>query len=195
VNPSGCAGNGFRDNLGQARSRGFDLQVSAAPIRNMLVNLAVGYTNAEFTKTIAIPGTDENGNPITQIVVRDGDTLGVTPWQAALSLEQSFAAFGEGEAYVHVEDRYGSHDNGKSVDRDDSSAVSFDATKRFDPAVNQVNLRFGWRKAGLDASLFVNNLLDKSPLLSQAHDTPASTLFYYNTIRPRTIGATLTYRR
>jgi len=29
VNPSGCAGNGFRDNLGQARSRGFDLRASA----------------------------------------------------------------------------------------------------------------------------------------------------------------------
>jgi iron complex outermembrane recepter protein len=195
VNPSGCAGNGFRDNLGQARSRGFDLQISAAPVRNLLVNLAVGYTNAEFTKTIAIPGTDDDGNAITQIVVRDGDTLGVTPWQAAVSLEQTFTAFSDGEAYVHLEDRYGSHDNGKSVDRDDSSAVSFDASQRFDPAINEVNLRLGWRKSGLDASLFVNNLLDKAPLLSQAHDTSTSTLFYYNTIRPRTIGVTLTYRR
>jgi len=53
-----------------------------------------------------------------------------------LSLEQSFTAFGDSEAYVHFEDRYGSHDNGRSVDRDDRSAVSFDPTKRLDPAVN-----------------------------------------------------------
>ena len=55
-------------------------------------------------------------------------------------------------------------------------------------------MRFGLRNAGLDASLFVNNLLDKAPLLSQSHDTSTSTLFYYSTLRPRTIGLTLTYR-
>lgn len=195
VNPAGCAGNGFRDNLGRARSTGFDLQLSAAPTANLLLNLAVGYTNAEFTKTISIPGTDSQGSPITQIVVRDGDTLGVTPWQLAASIERTFTAFADSEGYFHLEERYGSHDGGKSVNRDDPTAVGFDPYQRFDPAINELNLRLGLRKAGLDASLFVNNLLDSAPLLSQTHDTSTSTLFYYNTIRPRTIGLTLTYRR
>lgn len=154
----------------------------------------MGYTNAEFTKTVAIPGTDGLGNPITQIAVRKGDTLGVTPWQLAAYVERSFGAFNDGEGYLRVEDRYASHDGGRSVNRDDSTAVGFDAYQRFDPAINEVNLRFGLRKSGLDASLFVNNVLDKAPLLSQTHDTSTTTLFYYNTIRPRTIGLTLTYR-
>lgn len=194
VNPAGCAGNGFRANLGQARSRGFDLQVSATPATGWLVNLAMGYTNTEFTKTVAIPGTDSLGNPVTQIAVRKGDTLGVTPWQVAAYVERTFGAFNDGEGYLRLEDRYASHDDGKSVNRDDNTAVGFDAYQRFDPAINEVNLRFGLRKSGLDASLFVNNVLDKAPLLSQTHDTSTTTLFYHNTIRPRTIGLTLTYR-
>src|SRR3546814_15803774 len=39
----------FTDNLGSARSRGFDLQVSARPLDGLSLDLAVGYTDAEYT--------------------------------------------------------------------------------------------------------------------------------------------------
>jgi hypothetical protein len=52
------------------------------------------------------------------------------------------------------------------------------------------------RLAGLDVSLFVNNLFDANPLLGMQHS------LYYDpqeykaaALRPRTIGITLTYRQ
>src|SRR3546814_1784784 len=43
-----CALPIFTDNLGSARSRGFDLQVSARPLDGLSLDLAVGYTDAEY---------------------------------------------------------------------------------------------------------------------------------------------------
>ena len=60
--------------------------------------------------------------------------------------------------------------------------------------MTEVDLRAGLRIGGVDASLFVNNLFDAAPLLAKSHDTETSPLYYYRTIRPRTLGLTVGYR-
>jgi hypothetical protein len=50
------------------------------------------------------------------------------------------------------------------------------------------------RKWNADLSPFVENLLDEAPLLGKEHDVETSPLFYYGTVRPRTVGMTITYR-
>jgi len=46
----------------------------------------------------------------------------------------------------------------------------------------------------VDFSLFVNNVTNSSDPLSRGHDTIPSTLFYVESYRPRTIGATVQVR-
>jgi len=192
VSPGGaCAGNGFRDNLGQAVSKGFDLQAEGRVTHNLTLSAAIGYVDAAFSKTVSV--TDPiTGNP--DVFVSRGDTLAGPPWQLTGAVDYTFNAFDEREGYVHLEERYSSHNDGRKASLDDPNAVGYDPTLRMDPAVSQLNLRFGARQGGLDASLFVNNVFDKTPLLNISHDTANSPLFYYNSVRPRTIGITVTYR-
>ena len=108
-------------------------------------------------------------------------------------MEYTYPLLG-GQSYAYVQDQYGSRDTGRLALRDNSQAAGYDPTLTADPAVNVLDLRLGLRRSGLDASLFIDNLLDRQPLLSKAHDTTDSPLFYYHTIRPRTVGLTVTYR-
>ena len=192
VSPGGaCSGNGFRDNLGQAISKGFDFQAEGRLTRDLTLSAAVGYVDAKFSKTVSVvdPVT---GNP--DVFVSRGDTLVGSPWQLTGALDYAFHVLGDGEQYLHVEERYSSHNDGRKASLNDPNAVGYDPTLTLDPAVSQLNLRLGLRQSGLDASLFVNNLLNESPFLNISHNTADSPLFYYNTVRPRTYGITVTYR-
>jgi len=93
-----------------------------------------------------------------------------------------------------VEDVYRSHASGRAANLDDPAALGYDPAIPFDPATNLLNARLGASLHGAQVSLFVNNLLNSHPLLQRTHDIPGSPLFYDNTFRPRTIGATVTYR-
>jgi iron complex outermembrane receptor protein len=184
---AGCAGNGFRDNLGSAVSKGFDFQAVTQLSDNLTVGGAVGYVSAKLEKTIESQGL---------IITRSGDSLPGSPWQLALNIDYQRPAFGDGEFYVHADARHNSHNNGGNVTAEDPRALGYDPSIEFDPAITEVNLRMGVRLwDGVDASLFVNNLFDKAPLLNKGHDTETSPLFYYSTIRPRTIGVTVSVRK
>ncbi len=47
---------------------------------------------------------------------------------------------------------------------------------------------------GVVSSVFVNNLFDTAPLLGKSRDVDTSSLYYYRTVRPRTVGLTVSYR-
>ena len=184
---AGCAGNGFRDNLGSAVSKGFDFQAVTQLTDNLTVTGAVGYVSAKLQKTIESQGL---------IVTRDGDSLSGSPWQLALHVDYQRPAFGDGEFYLHADTRYNSHNDGHNVTAEDPRALGYDPSIEFDPAITEVNLRGGVRLwQGVDVSLFVNNLFDKAPMLNKTHNTETSPLFAYGTIRPRTVGITVSVRR
>jgi outer membrane receptor protein involved in Fe transport len=185
---AGCAGNGFRDNIGEARSRGFDLQFSIRATDRLQFSGAIGYVDAKFTKTVI---KNLSGDDV--IFARKGDSLEGSPWQLAGNVDYTIPA-GNHEYYLHGDARHASHNDGRFASFDDPMASGYDPELRFDPAITEVNLRAGVRLQGIDASLFVNNLFDSAPLLSKSRDTDTSPLFYYRTIRPRTFGLTVGYR-
>ncbi len=182
---AGCAGNGFRDNIGSARSQGFDLQFSLNATDNLQLSGSLGYVDAKFTETVIVNG---------KIYAREGDTLGGSPWQLAGNVDYTIPADSLGEVYLHADARYNSHNTGKLAAYDDPNASGYDPALQFDPAVTEVNLRAGLRTSGVDVSVFANNVFNTAPLLGKAHDVETSPLFYYRTLRPRTIGLTVGYR-
>ncbi|MXO65289.1 TonB-dependent receptor [Altericroceibacterium endophyticum] len=182
---AGCAGNGFRDNIGAATSKGFDLQVSLRATDNLQLSGSVGYVDAKLTKTVVV-------NDV--VFARDGDALEGSPWQLAGNVDYTLPLSTLGEGYIHADARYNSHNNGKRAMYDDPAASGYDPTLQFDPAVTEVNMRIGLRSGNVDASIFVNNLLNAAPLLGKNRDTDTSPLYYYRTLRPRTAGLTVSYR-
>ncbi|MEO5706435.1 MAG: TonB-dependent receptor [Alteraurantiacibacter sp.] len=182
---AGCAGNGFRDNIGSARSQGFDLQFSLNATDNLQLSGSLGYVDARFTQTVIVGG---------KTYARAGDTLGGSPWQLAGNVDYTIPADRLGEVYLHADARYNSHNDGVLAAYDDPNASGYDPSLQFDPAVTEVNVRAGLRTGGVDASIFVNNLFNSTPLLGKSHDVETSPLFYYRTPRPRTIGLTVGYR-
>ncbi|MEP7310986.1 MAG: TonB-dependent receptor [Pseudomonadota bacterium] len=180
-----CSGNEFRDNVGSASSRGFDLQASIAVTNSLTVSTSVGYAEVELSEDVVLQGA---------LFSRKGDTIGGSPWQITAGIDYVFP-LGGGQAYVHVDNRYGSRNNGSVARRDDPGAVGYDPELTADPAVSETNLRVGLRKGNADISLFVDNVLDKAPLLGKQHDVEGSPLFYYGTTHPRTIGMTITFRQ
>ena len=98
------------------------------------------------------------------------------------------------EGYFHADVRYNSRNNGKLAMYDEPTASGYDPTLQFDPAVTEANLRAGVRKGDVDASIFVNNLFNTAPLLGKSHDTQSSELYYFRTVRPRTVGLTVSFR-
>lgn len=184
---AGCGGNAFTDNLGRAISKGFDLQATSVLSKNLTVSGSAGYVDGRLQKTLFTPDG--------RIIVRKGDALIGSPWQLALNGDFHRAIPWDSQAYFGAYVRYNSKNNGRHVAYDDPNAVGYDPTLRFDPAVTEVTLRTGIRHNGIDASLFVTNLFDAHPELSRVHDTPQSSLYYFSTLRPRTIGLTVTLRR
>ncbi len=184
VNPGGCAGNGFRDNLGSATSKGFEFLTSFELTENLLFTGTVGYVKATFDDTLTSPAG---------IITTEGDSLPVTPWQMSAVLDY-FRPIGGAEGYFHAEHQYGSQNNGQNGSLNPNN-IGYDPGALFDPAVNQTNLRIGWRNEAFDISLYANNVFDEAPLLSRYHDVNASPLYYFRTLRPRTVGLTVTYRR
>lgn len=182
---AGCAGNGFRDNIGAARSQGFDLQFSLRATDNLQFSGSVGYVDAKFTKTVVV-------NDV--LFAREGDSLEGSPWQLAGNIDYTIPISDRTETYFHADARYNSKNNGKLAAYDDPTASGYDPTLQFDPAITEVNLRAGIRAGDIDASVFVNNLFDTAPLLGKAHDIETSPLYYYRTVRPRTVGLTVSYR-
>lgn len=185
-----CGGIGFTANLGTASSNGFDLQARVRPLNSLTLTASVGYTDATYSKTVGSGGT---------IIVNQGDTvgsppLGISPWTLAVSAEYDFTPVDGYDCYIRIDDSYRSHNTGKSAALDDPNALAYDPNIPFDPATNELDLRFGAVVGGADVSLFVNNVLNSHPLLQRTHDIPGSPLYYDLTFRPLTAGVTATYR-
>jgi outer membrane receptor protein involved in Fe transport len=183
----GC-GFQFTSNLGEADSKGFDVQTVIRPNDAISLGATVGYTDARFTKTVQL-------QPTVQSIVRDGDHLGASPWTAAAFAQVNFPAFGT-QGYLRADYQYGA----KQTDRTQFSnplnggyALWFEGV----PEQSFTSLRTGLTWGGLDVSVFAQNLFDTRPRLTATQDiaTPdgGTPLFYVISWRPRTIGFTATY--
>lgn len=181
-------GFGYNTNLGKAVSKGFDLQVQAAPIENLRITAALGYADAAYRTTVLGAAS---GGAAPPMLAKEGDDLGTPAWQASLSNDYSWAFLAGSKAYV-----FGSYQYTGDYHRTGSLGVNgYSPFYRNGKAVDTATVRTGVRRDGWDFSAYVNNLFNNQV------DT-----YYYRaaasgpdgaraeTLRPRTIGLSATYR-
>lgn len=178
---------GFRyiENRGSARSRGFDAQVNLRPARGLSFDLNVTYTDATNRETInTLPGA-----PVPGTIVRKGDRF-AGPWSGSFAMDyQSSLGSGDLSGYAHLQ-----YDFQTVADASKSYNVNYR------PALNRIDdtqflsARVGVRKADVDVSLFVDNLLNSDAVIGIQHWHPTATRVLEQSFRPRSFGATASYR-
>jgi iron complex outermembrane recepter protein len=186
VNIAACRGS-FIVNVGAARSTGFDLAADMHVTPELMVSGSVGYADARITQDFK--GPQLAGVPT--YFAHAGDKVGGPPLTGTVAGDYERSITDDKRLYVHGDYQYISH--GPTVDY---TIFGADPLARRSDSFGQLALRTGMRTKGLDVSVFVQNLLDASPILSSERGSlaPGDTLFTETTIRPRTIGVTATYR-
>jgi outer membrane receptor protein involved in Fe transport len=177
----------YTGNLGEAVSKGFDLQIQYQVIHNLETELAVGYTDAKYVKTAYSGGS---------ILANSGDAIGTPyaapPWTISLGTQYNFSVL-DHAAFARADVEYTSHNSNLTPALDPVSS-SYDAALGNPPATTFISLRSGMAIKGTQVSLFVDNLLNTHPGLNLTHEDQFTVLFQNTTFRPRTVGVTATYR-
>jgi iron complex outermembrane receptor protein len=178
----------YTANLGKAVSKGFDLQLDYQVLDSLHLDGTLGYTDARYSaNAYSADGT---------LLIANGDAIGgqpwISPWTATAGAEYDFQLM-ENDAYARVDYEFASH-NGWPLATQNPLSESYDPNLVADPATNFVSARAGAIIGSLDASLFMNNVLNAHPRLDLNHQDTSTLLYEASTFRPRTTGVTLTYR-
>ncbi len=188
-------GQNFVENLGKVRSVGGEIEMQARPLDALLFDLSVARVDAKYTSTVcAGPSACTGAGAPAQPVVTEGDRLPGAPWTFLASAQYSFRLVDNRQPYLRIDYQYTAAQTALQPIQDPNNGVS-DPTYTGLPQFQLLSLRAGLRWGGTDLSLFAQNLTDSHPVLTHTRDTNTSDLFYDHTIRPRTLGITVTYRR
>jgi outer membrane receptor protein involved in Fe transport len=204
-------GVNYIGNLGAAVSKGGDLQTDFAVTDHLTLETAIGYTDAYYSKTsfpgpLATTPVSAEGNAI---VGQGGNAP--APWTFSLGAEYKFRSFGR-ESFVRVDAQHETKNNRLTAASDPTTAQYAACTQGSGavsscyappPAFTFVSLRAGMNFSGWNVSAFVDNLLDRHPLLGYSYygrdpygPQPALPPLYDDyTLRPRTFGITVTHRQ
>jgi outer membrane receptor protein involved in Fe transport len=191
VNDNGCLTASYVDNLGGAAIKGGDLAAEWKVLDQWALTLSGGYTLARYSSTAY--GAPEAVSGIRAVVARDGDSLGVSPWNLTLSSKYDFVAW-DHNSYFRLDYSYTAKDTGETPQRDPLNASIYDPGLVADPAVRLLGARLGMQVGGFDISVFGRNILNQTPPLGINHDGVGDPSYYAVTVRPRTLGVTATYR-
>jgi iron complex outermembrane recepter protein len=173
-------------NAGDAVSNGFDLALKAALTQQLRLGVNIGFANAYFTSDVR----DPSGN----LLVQSGDKVGFlpqvnAPWNVSTSADYQIPLSQDRSVHTRVEYQYNSRNPGPFVTQIPTS-ISYYPQAVPDPPTHLTNARIGYTHGKLDISLFVQNVFNAHPLLGEFQSAPTSNLFYYSTLRPRTVGLT-----
>ena len=162
----------FTDNAGEAESKGFEVEINAAPSDNLTLTAGVGYTDAKITDTGGVAG------------VRIGDKIqGVPDWTITSSLQYDFDLTGEWGGIFRADANY----YGESFSSNNEASSE---TQRLRDSWSAANIRLSAVKEKIEVTLFVDNLTDERANLADsrsiAAETPGRQRLVTN--RPRTIG-------
>jgi outer membrane receptor protein involved in Fe transport len=148
---------------------------------NFRLLASVGYNDNEFDETIRIPGAIED-------LVTAGHTIAGAPWTTTIggSYEGYVAAR---PFYVRADYNYRAENDGLTRQTDPSSASSYDPLQRPSPSMTDVRLRAGVQLTeSIELAVFVNNLLDETPMLYRDRPSSSGFDFEFTAVRPRTFG-------
>jgi iron complex outermembrane receptor protein len=199
-------------NEDDATSHGFDLTLQAFVPAHIRTELAVSYIDAHYDNTSYLAAPGANGQDY--FVISKGDWLGAlpqvpSPWTATASIAYEIGLAPGMTASLQLQDIFHSHNPGSFFTRPISQgccsmpppwAWSVTNYPSADPATNLVNLRARISGARVEASLYVNNVLNAQPLLLGKTEGSAQglvygpPLVYGTTFRPRTFGVAVGMR-
>jgi iron complex outermembrane recepter protein len=201
----------WTDNLGNAVSKGFDLQADFQVTDALAIESAFGYTDARYTKNAFPSGAITTGpNPPLPLVVTGDAVAGpngigtgysIPPYSVTIGLEYKFRAFAH-ESFVRGDYEYLAGDKWVHPALDPATS-SYDPTGL--PTARQAfaSLRAGTTLGDWGVSLFVDNLTDTHTIVNYNHQTNsydangnllASPAYRFISYRPRTFGITATFR-
>jgi len=201
----------WTDNLGNAVSKGFDLQADFQVTDALAIESAFGYTDARYTKNAFPSGAITTGpNPPLPLVVTGDAVAGpngigtgysIPPYSVTIGMEYKFHAFAH-ESFVRGDYEYLAGDKWVHPALDPATS-SYDPTGL--PTARQAfaSLRAGTTLGGWGLSLFVDNLTDTHTIVNYNHQTNsydasgnllASPAYRFISYRPRTFGITATFR-
>ncbi|MBS0394868.1 MAG: TonB-dependent receptor [Proteobacteria bacterium] len=187
----------FITNLGQAEAKGADVQADMALGRWVTAEVALGYTDARYTKDSRISPDPT----ILPLVLKGDGVVGQSgqpnsTFTASVGLEVRYA-IADHDGFVRADYQY----NGRASW---FGAAQDPATSQYDPAnytldpTNFVTLRAGLNFGGLQLQAFVDNLTDSHTVTNYNWSidpgTGDSRLQRQFTFRPRTFGVGFTYR-
>ena len=187
VNTSGDCGVNFTANLGEAESTGLEVELTAALTDNLTLTAGLGLTEAEFSETISLGGTN---------LVTDGDQLADVP-ETTLSLSADYIIpTANGEFFALGSLNY--VDESLEIAGDENTDVSGNGIVQGNvrPSYTLVDLRFGYKsEKNWTASLFVDNATDEEAFYSFSDVLALPTGTFDRTVRnrPRTIGVSFGY--
>ncbi|MDC8830251.1 TonB-dependent receptor [Alteromonas gilva] len=200
VNLQSC-GFTFVANQGSAKSYGFDLALEAMLTEDLIVNMALGYTNAEFQENVI-------GGPAAMFnIVSKGDHVVGNPWTGTISAEYFFTLLDKYDAFARLDYNFKSKQTDMVAGNNPANGAQ--PNNFFEqPATNLLSIRTGVTINDYNISLFVNNLFNSNTVTSLTASptvewssillgTPpinAQSLYTSTTLRPRTYGVTLSYR-
>jgi iron complex outermembrane receptor protein len=182
-----CAFN-FITNLNEANSKGFDLYAAAQVTNNLLVTMAVGYTDAAYTED-----TFGGANPATgqrAVLFADGDPLGVPSWSVSTGIRYDFPFLSRHDGFVRADYAYTA---GYKVGAGPRS-VSHDPFLRGIDERNLVKLRAAVTLDQLELAAFIDNALNESPAMGRARLGNRGTAFTNVSAQPRSYGMSVSYR-
>ena len=174
-------------NLGTVHSKGFDAQLNLTVMDGLNLDLAVGYTDARYSKTTLSAGP--GSNPLSTV----GNTIpGYSPWTVTVGAQYDFR-FGQNAAFIRGDYEYKSRNPYLTTGQDPRNAVNDPALVN-NPAYAELNIRAGLTVRKVQLEAFVNNLADSRPRLELTHQDQYTELFEAQTIRPRSYGVAASYR-
>jgi iron complex outermembrane recepter protein len=201
---AGVCGLQFTDNLGTAAAKGFDLQAEAnmGPLH---LDLAVGYTNARYTKNSPIVNSvgqplAEAGDAISgQAAINSAPGLN-PPWTVAVGPEYRFT-LAQHDAFVRVDWEFESRNPWLSVLQDPRSSQYYPYTYTLS-STTFTSLRGGITLGSWLVTPFIDNLANSHTVTNYAlgmndpYNPTGSPSVQQNqyTFRPRTFGITATWR-
>jgi iron complex outermembrane recepter protein len=198
----------FTENLGDAVSKGFDLQADFQVTDGLSIESSFGYTDARYTTSTYI-GPVHTGLP----VVAAGDAVAgpngigtgysIPPYSISLGPEYKFKALAH-ESFVRADWEYLAGDKWVHASQDPNTS-SYDPTGLPTERESFVSMRAGTQLGDFGVSLFVDNLTDSHTILNYNHQTNtyggpdgntllASPAYRYISYRPRTFGITVVFK-
>jgi len=199
----------WTDNLGNAVSKGFDIQANIQATDALGIDATFGYTDARYTKNAFPTGAITTGPNAPLPLVADGDAIAgpngtgtgysIPPWTTTLGVQYQFSVL-EHKSYVRLDYEYEAADKWTHAALDPNTS-QFDPTGMPMTSQSFASLRVGTSLSDWAVSFFVDNLTDSHTIINYNHQTNGydfngnvSPAFRYITYRPRTFGITATYR-